>query len=112
MKAILGFLAFLFFLFVLVILLTGSYIVNVFRKMRKAAMDAAEQQANQYHRETGRQRQQYSQRHRNSANSQSRQSQEESETIIDYRRQERENQKIFDDSDGEYVDFVEMKNEE
>ena len=29
------------------------------------------------------------------------------ETIIDNRHQERENKKIFDDSDGEYVDFEE-----
>ena len=30
-------------------------------------------------------------------------------TIIDNRHQERENKKIFDDSDGEYVDFVEER---
>jgi hypothetical protein len=30
------------------------------------------------------------------------------ETIIDNRRQDRENEKIFDDSDGEYVDFEEV----
>ena len=29
------------------------------------------------------------------------------ETIIDNRHQERENKKIFDDSDGEYVEFEE-----
>ena len=30
------------------------------------------------------------------------------ETIIDHRHQERENKKIFDDSDGEYVEFEEV----
>jgi len=34
------------------------------------------------------------------------------ETIIDHRHQKRENNKIFDDSDGEYTDFVEVKGEE
>ena len=29
------------------------------------------------------------------------------ETIIDHRHQERENKKIFDDNDGEYVEFTE-----
>ncbi|MBQ4387842.1 MAG: DUF4834 family protein [Prevotella sp.] len=34
------------------------------------------------------------------------------ETIIDHHHEKRENRKIFDDSDGEYTDFVEVKNEE
>ena len=31
------------------------------------------------------------------------------ETIIDHHHEKRESQKIFDDSDGEYVEFVEEK---
>lgn len=123
LKGILGFLLFLFFLIVLLVMLTGSYILKKFRELRKAAEDAAEQQAFRYREETGRQRQQYSNRQgtqssqqtRSSQGAQSTQSTQESrrtqtdtgETIIDNRRQKRENKKIFDDSDGEYVEFTE-----
>ena len=114
MSTILEILVFFFFLGILILMLTGRYILKQFRKMQNAVEQAAEQQARQYREETGRQRQQYSQR----AQSQQRQEQagpsegyetdyQSDEPIIDHRHQKRENRKIFDDSDGEYVDFEE-----
>ena len=120
LKGLLGFFAFIFFLGVLVLLLVGSYIYRTYRKIRVAAQRAAERQAQQHREETGRQRQQYNQRQQYGPTSQADDMDDTSsyeqprttqtatgETIIDNRHQERESKKIFDDSDGEYVDFVE-----
>jgi predicted lipid-binding transport protein (Tim44 family) len=117
LKGLLGFFAFIFFLVVLILLLVGSYIYRTYRKIRVAAQRAADRQAQQHRDETGRQRQQYSQRQQSSNTNdagdtsyydQPRQTTTATgETIIDNRHQERESKKIFDDSDGEYVDFVE-----
>ena len=120
-KGILGFLLFIFFVFVFIAILIGGRVLNAIRKAQKAAQKAAEEYEQRQRAETGRQRQQYSQRAQNtysSQNAHSYQREEEQpqarrtqttpgETIIDHRHQERENKKIFDDSDGEYVDFVE-----
>ena len=113
MKALLGILAFFFFLVVLILLLTGSYVYKVFRNIKKAARQAAEQQEQRYREETGRQRSQYSQRAQkpyeaNGTNEPHKTTTTTGETIIDHRHQERENKKIFDDSDGEYVEFEEV----
>ena len=105
MKAFLGFLLFIVCVFVLILLLVGSYILRAVRNMRKAAMQAAEQQAHQHRTETGRQRRQYSQRSQNAHQSQ----EPQVETIIDNRTNEHASRKIFDDSDGEYVEFEEVK---
>ena len=126
LKGLLGFFAFIFFLVVLILLLVGSYLYRTYKKIRIAAQRAADKQAHQYREETGRQRQQYNQRQQSGATRESGNSRESNdsnsssqfsqprqtttatgETIIDNRHQERENKKIFDDSDGEYVDFVE-----
>ena len=116
LKGLLGFFAFIFFLVVLILLLVGSYIYRTYRKIRVAAQRAADRQAQQHREETGRQRQQYSQRQQSGPTDNQESSDYEQprttttatgETIIDNRHQERENKKIFDDSDGEYVDFVE-----
>lgn len=120
LKGLLGFFAFIFFLVVLILLLVGSYIYRTYRKIRVAAQRAAERQAQQHREETGRQRQQYNQRQQYGPTSQADEMDDTSsyeqprttqtatgETIIDNRHQERESKKIFDDSDGEYVDFVE-----
>ena len=120
LKGLLGFFAFIFFLGVLVLLLVGSYIYRTYRKIRVAAQRAAGRQAQQHREETGRQRQQYNQRQQYGPTSQADDTEDTSyyeqprttqtatgETIIDNRHQERESKKIFDDSDGEYVDFVE-----
>ena len=122
LKGILGFVLFIFFVFVFIVILIGGRIYSALQKAKKAAQQAAEQQEQQRRTETGRQRQQYSQRSQNvhsSQNTYSSQREEEyepqarrtqtatGETIIDHRHQERENKKIFDDSDGEYVEFEE-----
>lgn len=133
MKGILGLLAFIFCLIVLILMLTGSYILRFIRNFRKAAEQAADQEVQRHREETGRQRQQYGHRQQAQTTSRQRVGDEEienpfyqgprseqpkqdeprrtqtatGETIIDHRHQNRENKKIFDDSDGEYVDFVE-----
>jgi len=128
LKGILGFVLFIFFVFVFIVILIGGRIYSAFQKAKKAVQQAAEQQEQQRRTETGRQRQQYSQRQQShsaqnahsSQNTYSDQREEEEfqpearrtqtatgETIIDNRHQERENKKIFDDSDGEYVEFEE-----
>ena len=124
MKTIFGILLFIFFLIVFFLILTGGYIIKTIRKFRQTARQAAEEQEQRYRNETGRQSRQYTQRHQaTQQGGQSRQgqyrqqgaAQQETcqtrtatgETIIDHRRQERESKKIFDDSDGEYVEFTE-----
>lgn len=107
-KGLLSILLFLFCLFILFLMLTGSFILRTIRRMRKAVQDAAEQQESRFRTETGRQRRQYTQRAQNTQRPQATQV-ETGETIIDHRHQQRENRKIFDDTDGEYVDFIEEK---
>ncbi len=127
LKGILGFVLFIFFVFVFIVILIGGRIYSAFQKAKKAAQQAADQQEQQRRTETGRQRQQYSQRQQSHSaqnvhssqdtystqredefQSQARRTQTATgETIIDNRHQERENKKIFDDSDGEYVEFEE-----
>jgi Flp pilus assembly protein TadG len=125
-KAFFGFIAFLFFLAVLLVLLAGGWILGTIRKLRKAAEQAADAQAQRYREETGRRRRQYSQRTGNSHTADGQTSYTSSddedffteakttrtdtgETIIDHRHQHRNDRKIFDDTDGEYVDFVEER---
>ena len=122
LKGILGFVLFIFFVLVFIGILIGGRIYSTIQKAKKAV-----QQEHQRRTETGRQRQQYSQRQQSqnapnahsSQNTYSDQREEDyqpearrtqtatGETIIDNRHQERENKKIFDDSDGEYVEFEE-----
>ena len=92
------------------------------------AREEAERQEQQYKEETGRQRRQYAQRRQRpearpsqeeeyrareevapEPEPESQTYQSEGATVIDNRHQRRENKKIFDDSDGEYVEFVEEK---
>ena len=107
-KAFLGVIVFIFFLVILILLLTWGYLYRTFRKIRVNSKRESERKARQYREETGRQRQQYS-FYQRTQQAQSTKSYETTtgETIIDNRHQERENQKIFDDSDGEYVEFEE-----
>ena len=108
LKGILGFLLFVFVFAIFILLLTGSFILKKIREFRKAAEQAADQQAFNYRTETGRQRQQYSNRQKTQSTQSSQTTQTATgETIIDNRQQKRENKKIFDDSDGEYVEFEE-----
>ena len=123
-------LLFVFFLIVFFVLLSWSIIVKTIKNMRRAVQDAADLKEQRMRDEVGRQRQQYSQRQqpRNAQSAQSTQSTQYSqstqreepqqenarrtqtatgETIIDHHHETRENKKIFDDSDGEYVEFEE-----
>ena len=91
-------------------MLTWGYLYRTFRKIRVNSKRESERKARQYREETGRQRQQYS-FYQRAQQAQSTKSYETTtgETIIDNRHQERENQKIFDDSDGEYVEYTEVE---
>lgn len=130
-------LIFVFFLVVFFLLLTGGYIINHLKNARKAVQQAADKREQRFRDEVGRQRQQYSQRQQQNADSgkastseqsydsasSSRQEQQQEapqkqkearrtqmatgETIIDHQHEKRESRKIFDDEDGEYVEFEE-----
>ena len=134
-------LLFVFFVLVLIGMLVGGRVVKSVKKFKQAAQQAADKKEQQFRDEVGRQRQQYSQRpqsqsattsaqtthdtqtthdahdthsaHEPEQNDNARRTQTATgETIIDHHHEKRENRKIFDDSDGEYTDFVEVKNEE
>lgn len=124
LNGLLWIILFIFFVIVFFVLLSWSLIVKTIRNMRKAVQDAADLKEQRMRDEVGRQRQQYSQRQqpKNTQNTQYSQStrQEEpqqenarrtqtatGETIIDHHHQTRESKKIFDDNDGEYVEFEE-----
>ena len=132
-KGILGALLFVFFLIVFLVFLAWGYIIRFIRNYRRATKVKADREEIRYRNETGRQRQQYSQRQQQPGNGrqqpgnggqqasndeqqtgndnqqdQARRTKTTTgETIIDHRHQERENKKIFDDNDGEYVEFTE-----
>ena len=129
------FMLFIVSVVILVLLLTGGYIVRHFKKVRKAVQDAAERKEQRFRDEVGRQRQQYSQRPQkpqdaksagdstqasDTGSQHSGKAQEEKqkkearrtqmatgETIIDHHHEKREGRKIFDENEGEYVDFEE-----
>jgi len=113
-------LLFIFFLLVFIGLLIGGYVLRSIRKFKKAVEQAADLRAQQMRNEVGRQNQQYSQRSTttNRANrvkeatnepKNTSDSVQQTETIIDQHQQRRESRKIFDDEDGEYVEFTEEK---
>ena len=130
-------LLFVFFLIVFILMLVGSRILKTIKDAKRAVEEAADLKEQRLRNETGRQRQQYSQRQqpqnaRSSQNAQDtpgNQSNQDSqstesfqqpqndnarrtetatgETIIDHHHENRENKKIFDDEEGEYVEFTE-----
>ena len=130
-------LLFIFFLVVFILMLVGSKILNSIKDAKKAVEEAADLREQRLRNETARQRQQYSQRQQpqnsqNSQNSQSTQNTQSTqnsqstqytqtteydnarrtetatgETIIDHHHEHRENNRIFNDEDGEYVEFEE-----
>ena len=132
-----GILLFVFFLIVFILMLVGSRILKKIKDAKRAVEEAADLKEQRLRNETGRQRQQYSQRQqpqnaRSSQNAQDtpgNQSNQDSqstesfqqpqndnarrtetatgETIIDHHHENRENKKIFDDEEGEYVEFTE-----
>lgn len=130
-----GFLLFVFFIVVFILLLTGGSIIKAIKKARFKAKRDAINKEHQYRSETGRQQRQYhytaqtaqqqtgprQQQEQPQPEPEPRAQQEEQpqeepvevhtktatgETIID-RRAGRESKKIYDDSDGEYVEFSE-----
>ena len=131
-------LLFVFFLIVFILMLTGGSIIKAIKKAKKNAQEAADRKEQRFRDEVGRQRQQYSQRQQPAQPSESvnpadsaepktepketadtteetskenaRHTQMETgETIIDHHHEKRESRKIFDDEDGEYTDFEEVK---
>lgn len=127
MKENMGFLIFIFFIVVFILLLTGGKIIQSIKKAKLKAKKAADDKSQKYRDETGRQQQQYhysgrSETPKEEAKPRSEQEKvqepqveepveihtktETGETIID-RRTGRESKKIYDDSDGEYVEFSE-----
>lgn len=116
-KGLISIILFVVCLFILFLMLAGSYILKMFRQVRKTVQDTAEQQARQYQDETGRQRRQYTQKTKSTtqnsyrANEPHQSHETHQSTIIDNRHQQRENRKIFDEDDGEYVEYTEVSNE-
>ena len=117
-------LLFIFFLVVFILMLVGSKILKSIKDAKKAVEEAADLREQRLRNETARQRQQYSQRqqqnNQSTQNSQSTQYSQNTEndnarrtetatgeTIIDHHHEHRENKKIFDDEEGEYVEFTE-----
>ena len=112
MKGILGIVLFVFFLIIFILMLTGGFLIRAFKKALKNAQDAADKKEQRFRDEVGRQRRQYSQRqqpqntHQTTEDENARRTETATgETVIDH--QNRENKKIFDDGEGEYVEFVE-----
>ena len=121
-----GILLFVFLIVVFILLLTGGRIIKYMRSARLKAKREALNQEQKYRDETGRQQRQYHYSGpKNTGNQEAKPRSEEEapeveeskveeihtktatgETIID-RRAERESKKIYDDSDGEYVEFSE-----
>ena len=100
-------LLFVFFLLVFIGMLVGGTVIRkIKQRKRQQYSQRAQPQSNQN-----------AQSSQNSQNTQSNQSSEQQtarhtqtatgETIIDHHHEKRENRKIFDDSDGEYVEFEE-----
>lgn len=127
-------LLFVFFLIVFILMLVGSRILKSIKDAKKAVEEAADLREQRLRNETGRKRQQYSQRQQpqqqteqrtqdsqydqRSQNSQRSQTAQNDnarrtetatgETIIDHHHESRENKKIFDDEEGEYVEYTEV----
>ena len=120
-----GFLIFVFFFIIFILLLTGGSTIRYLKKAKHKAKKAAEEKAQSYRDETGRQQRQYHYSGQNAtprkeakprAEQESESEREKSaevhtqtatgETIID-RRTNRESKKIYEETEGEYVEFSE-----
>lgn len=121
MKENIPFFFFVFLFIVFLLLLSGDQIIKSIKKAKKNAKKAADEKAQRYRDETGRQQRQYhfsgktvteQQQPRSVREDKSEEPEEirtktaTGETIID-RRKERDNRKIYDSDDGEYVEFSE-----
>lgn len=92
----------LVFVALFALMLFASAIFSIIRKLRKM-LHGDDDQQNNY---TGRQRQQYSYTQNTR---QSNTDYTDSETIIDTRSPHITSKRIFEDNEGEYVDFIEEK---
>jgi hypothetical protein len=124
MKENMGVLVFAFFVIVFILLLTGGKIIRYIKKAKLDAKKAADEKEQNYRDETGRQQRQYhysGQPATPKGETKLRAEQEKEtveepievhtrtatgETIID-RRTRRENKKIYEEAEGEYVEFSE-----
>ncbi|MBQ7419394.1 MAG: DUF4834 family protein [Prevotella sp.] len=126
MKENMGLIIFIFFVVVFILLLTGGHIIKSIKKAKTKAKKAADRKDQKYREETGRQQRQYHYSGRTTEPASGRPRAEEEatvedkqeepveihtktatgETIID-RRAERESKKIYEDTEGEYVEFSE-----
>jgi hypothetical protein len=124
MKENMGVLVFAFFVIVFILLLTGGKIIRYLKKAKLDAKKAADEKEQNYRDETGRQQRQYhysGQTATPKGGAKPRAEQEKEtveepievhtrtatgETIID-RRTRRENKKIYEEAEGEYVEFSE-----
>lgn len=113
MFKIVGILVLVFiFIALMAVTLFASVIFSVIRKLRKMIYGDAANRDSDY---TGRRQQQYSYRGGNTGQQSAGNTRQQtgtstdSETIIDTRSPRQTNSRIFDDNEGEYVDFIEEK---
>lgn len=122
MKENLGFIFFIVFVAIFILLLTGGKIIRSIKNARLKAKKAAEERDQQYRDETGRQQRQYHYSGKTPKDPVKPRAAKEKpqpeepeeihtrtatgETIID-RRKQRDNKKIYEEAEGEYVEFSE-----
>lgn len=97
----------LIFIFFMVVTMFASAILSFIHKFRKMSKGGYTRDEDSDY--MGRRQQQYAYRN-SSSNQQTNRQQaytQQDETIIDTRSMQQSNKKIFDDSEGEYVDYVE-----
>lgn len=122
MKENIGFILFIVFVVIFILLLTGGRIIKSIKDARIKAKKAADEKEQKYRDETGRQQRQYHYSGKTpkepvepraaKENPQVEEPEEihtqtaTGETIID-RRKQRDNKKIYEETEGEYVEFSE-----
>lgn len=121
MKENIPFFFFVFLFIVFLLLLSGDQIIKSIKKAKKNAKKSADEKAQRFRDETGRQQRQYHFSGKTATEQQQPRSVREDksegpeeirtmtatgETIIDQRKG-RDNRKIYDSDDGEYVEFSE-----
>ena len=102
MKENIGFILFIVFVVIFILLLTGGRIIKSIKDAKIKAKKAADEKEQKYRDETGRQQRQYHYSGPEEIHTQT----ATGETIID-RRKQRDNKKIYEETEGEYVEFSE-----
>ena len=122
MKENIGFVLFIVFVAIFILLLTGGRIIKSIKDAKVKAKNAADEKEQKYRDETARQQRQYHYSGKTPTepvepraakeNPQAEEPEEihtktaSGETIID-RRKQRDNKKIYEEAEGEYVEFSE-----